>query len=174
MLKTCPACKRAKGRNQVTRGPTGVRYSLENPRAYVEAIWWGFQRAGMHGCGVGISDGLHLLGLRRTPKCPLSRRNGPHPHILRGEAGNRRRAPYAHLGSCDHVPFFTVYGPGADRTWPMSSEGRAAGRRDRGLQPRQDGADFTYVTDLVRGIRLLIDTPPGGACSPRTSCPVTA
>jgi UDP-glucuronate 4-epimerase len=70
---------------------------------------------------------------------------------------------YAHLYSLPTtgLRFFTVYAPGAARIWRFSSLLGAYSKAGRsGLQPWTDGADFTYVDDIVNGVVRVIDQPP--------------
>ena len=77
---------------------------------------------------------------------------------------------YAHLWNIPTTMFrfFTVYGPWGRPDMALFKFVKA-GLSDEAIDVYghgQQSRDFTYVTDLVRGIRLLIDTPPQTPASP--------
>jgi UDP-glucuronate 4-epimerase len=82
---------------------------------------------------------------------------------------------YAHLWTLPTTMFrfFTVYGPWGRPDMALfkfvkaALEGEAIEVYNHGKMAR----DFTYVTDLVRGIRLLIDAPPVQPASPEDILP---
>jgi UDP-glucuronate 4-epimerase len=149
----------------------GVRYSLENPRAYVDANLIG--TFNVMECARELSV-EHLLMASTSsvyganevmPFTELDRVETPMTFYAATKKANESMAhSYAHLWNLPTTifRFFTVYGP-----W---------GRPDMALFKFADGIlkglpidiyndgemyrDFTYVTDLVRGIRLLIDAAP--------------
>jgi UDP-glucuronate 4-epimerase len=149
----------------------GVRYSLENPRAYVEANLVG---------GFNILECARMLGVGHLLMASTSSAYGAntempfvetqrtaHPltfYAATKQANEAMAHSYAHLWKLPTTMFrfFTVYGPwGRPDMAPIkfvkaALEGEAIEIYNHGRMAR----DFTYVTDLVRGIRLLIDTPP--------------
>jgi UDP-glucuronate 4-epimerase len=82
---------------------------------------------------------------------------------------------YAHLWKLPVTMFrfFTVYGPLGRPDMALfkfvkaALEGEAIGVYNHGQMAR----DFTYVTDLVRGIRLLVDQPPVQPATPEDILP---
>ncbi|QDL92714.1 NAD-dependent epimerase/dehydratase family protein [Paroceanicella profunda] len=150
----------------------GVRYSLENPRAYVDANVTGtfnvMEVAREHAVA-------HLLmastssAYGANEKMPFEEGDQAE-HPLTIYAATKRATElmghaYAHLWKIPTTMFrfFTVYGPWGRPDMALykfvsaTLEGRAIDVYNHGDMKR----DFTYVDDLVRAIRLLIDTPPG-------------
>jgi UDP-glucuronate 4-epimerase len=82
---------------------------------------------------------------------------------------------YAHLWKLPVTMFrfFTVYGPLGRPDMALfkfvkaALEGEAIDVYNHGQMAR----DFTYVTDLVRGIRLLVDQPPVQPATPEDILP---
>jgi UDP-glucuronate 4-epimerase len=149
----------------------GVRYSLENPRAYLNSNVVGTFNVMECARELGVE---HLL-MASTSSVYGANEDMPFDEREKCEtqmtfyaatkkANENMGHSYAHLWDLPTTMFrfFTVYGP-----W---------GRPDMALFKFTKGIleeteidiynhgemyrDFTYVTDLVRGIRLLIDTPP--------------
>lgn len=148
----------------------GVRYSLENPHAYIQS---------------NIVGHLNLLELARRNKTPMvyassssvygGNKNVPfriedrvdHPVSLYAatkRADELMSETYAHLYRIPltGLRFFTVYGPWGRpdmAPWLFTSailEGRPIKVFNHGLLWR----DFTYIDDIVAGIIACIDTPP--------------
>jgi UDP-glucuronate 4-epimerase len=160
----------------------GVRYSLENPRAYVEANLVG---------AFNVLECARMLGVRHLLMASTSSAYGAntempfvetqrtaHPltfYAATKQANEAMAHSYAHLWKLPITMFrfFTVYGPwGRPDMAPMkfvkaALQGDAIEVYNHGKMAR----DFTYVTDLVRGIRLLIDTPPVEPESPEAILP---
>lgn len=108
----------------------GVRYSIENPSAYVDANLVGFANL-LEGCRhTGVK---HLVFASSSSvyganiKLPFSEhQNVDHPVSLYAatkKANELMAHSYAHLYglSCTGLRFFTVYGPWAGQTWHCSS-----------------------------------------------------
>ena len=149
----------------------GVRYSLENPRAYVDANLTGtfnvMECARMLGVGhllmastSSVYGANAQLPFRETDKTD-------HPLTLYAATKKANEAmahSYSHLWKLPVTMFrfFTVYGPWGRPDMALfrfvraALEGEAITVYNHGRMAR----DFTYVTDLVRGIRLLLDQPP--------------
>jgi UDP-glucuronate 4-epimerase len=160
----------------------GVRYSLENPRAYVEANLVG--AFNVLECARELRV-AHLLmastssAYGANTEMPFTEtQRTAHPLTLYAatkQANEAMAHSYAHLWKIPTTMFrfFTVYGPwGRPDMAPMlfvkaALEGEAIKIYNHGQMAR----DFTYVTDLVRGIRLLIDTPPVEPESPDAILP---
>ncbi|MCL3881572.1 NAD-dependent epimerase/dehydratase family protein [Marivita sp. GX14005] len=154
-------------------GQAGVRYSLENPRAYLDSNLVGTFNVMEAARKQKVA---HLLMASTSsvyganedmPFCETDKADMPLTFYAATKKANEAMAhSYAHLWQIPTTMFrfFTVYGP-----W---------GRPDMALfkftKGIFDGApidiynhgdmyrDFTYVGDLVRGIRLLMEAVPGG------------
>ncbi|WP_353227973.1 NAD-dependent epimerase/dehydratase family protein [Novosphingobium sp.] len=157
----------------------GVRYSLENPRSYLES---------------------NLVGTFNVMECAREFRVG---HLLMASTssvyGANTKLPYAETDQTDHpltfyaatkkanevmahsyahlwdMPvtmfrFFTVYGPWGrpDMALFKFVKGIIDGTPIDVYNHGEMYRDFTYVGDLVRGIRLLIDAVPVRADDPAT------
>ena len=157
----------------------GVRYSLENPRSYLESNIVGtfnvLECAREHAVGhLLMASTSSVYGANTT--MPYAEKH-PTDHPLTFYAATKKSTEvmahsYAHLWNLPTTMFrfFTVYGP-----W---------GRPDMALYKFAKGIldqtpidiynhgemyrDFTYVGDLVRGIRLLIDAVPRRVEDPET------
>jgi len=149
----------------------GVRYSIDNPRAYTEA---------------------NLLG---TFELLEAARAFPPKHLLLASTssvyGANTKMPYRETDQVDHqmsyyaatkkateamahsyahlfdMPvtmfrFFTVYGPWGrpDMAPYLFTSAIMAGKPIKVFNHGNMKRDFTFVVDLVRGIRLLIDAVP--------------
>ena len=152
-------------------GQAGVRYSLENPRAYMEANVMGtfnvmelvrehpvdhlLMASTSSAYGAVTEMPFHETQAADTPLTLYAATKRANEHM--GHC-------YAHLWNIPTTMFrfFTVYGPWGRPDMALFKFVKAGLEGDpievygEGRQAR----DFTYVTDLVRGIRLLIDTPP--------------
>jgi UDP-glucuronate 4-epimerase len=150
----------------------GVRYSLENPRAYVDANLVGafnvleLARSAAVGHLLFASTSSIYGASDKRPFEELDRAD--HPLTLYAaskKAGELMSHAYSHLWSLPTTAFrfFTVYGP-----WgrPDMSPWRFAEAIDAGrpIEVYGDGddiwRDFTYVDDLVEAIVRLIPLAP--------------
>lgn len=149
----------------------GVRYSLENPRAYVDTNLTGTFNL-METARIQKVD--HLLmastssvygGNTQMPFEETQKTELPLTLYAATKKANEAMAhSYSHLW---HIPttmfrFFTVYGPYGRPDLALFKFVRAA-LSDEAIDVYNHGEmsrDFTYVDDLVHSIRLLIDTPP--------------
>ncbi|WP_242130241.1 NAD-dependent epimerase/dehydratase family protein [Sphingobium sp. Sx8-8] len=150
----------------------GVRYSIENPRSYLES---------------NIVGTFELLEAARTH---------PPEHLLLASTssvyGANEEMPYRETDKADHqlsfyaatkksteamahsyahlfglrttvFRFFTVYGPWGRPDMALFKFTKAI-LRGEPIDVYNHGdmkRDFTYIDDLVEGIRLLVDVPPG-------------
>ncbi|AWW73157.1 UDP-glucuronate 5-epimerase [Erythrobacter sp. KY5] len=149
----------------------GVRYSLENPRAYVDANLVG--AFNVMECAREL--GVHHLMMASTSSVYGANEDMPfderektdHPLTLYAATKKANEAmahSYAHLWNLPTTMFrfFTVYGPWGRPDMALFKftrgilEGTPIDIYNQGEMYR----DFTYVSDLVRGIRLLLDQPP--------------
>ena len=149
----------------------GVRYSIENPAAYIDANLVGFGNI-LEGCrhsGVGhlvYASSSSVYGA--NTKLPFSEKdNVDHPISLYAaskKANELMAHAYAHLYSLPTtgLRFFTVYGPWGRPDMALFKfargilEGRPIPVYNRGQMVR----DFTYVDDIVNGVVRVIDQPP--------------
>lgn len=149
----------------------GVRYSLENPRAYVESNLIGTFNV-MEAARTLQVD--HLL-MASTSSVYGANEDMPFDELQRVEtpltiyaatkkAGENMGHSYAHLWNLPTTMFrfFTVYGPWGrpDMAFFKFTKGILEGTPIDIYNHGEMYRDFTYVTDLVRGIRLLIDAVP--------------
>jgi UDP-glucuronate 4-epimerase len=149
----------------------GVRYSLENPRAYLDSNLTG--TFNVMECAREFEVG-HLLmastssvygANTQMPYSELHKVDTPLTFYAATKKANEAMAhSYAHLWNLPTTMFrfFTVYGPWGRPDMALFKftrnilEGKPIDVYNRGEMYR----DFTYVEDLVRGIRLLIDAVP--------------
>ena len=152
----------------------GVRYSIENPSAYIDANLVGFTHV-LEGCRhsrVGhlvFASSSSVYGA--NTRLPFSEHdNVDHPVSLYAatkKANELMAHSYASLYGlpCTGLRFFTVYGPWGrpDMALFKFTEGILAGRPipvfNRGDMVR----DFTYVDDIVEGIVRVIGQPAAPA-----------
>ena len=152
-------------------GQAGVRYSLENPRAYLDSNLVGT---------FNVMEAARRLKVEHLLMASTSSVYGANEDMPFAETDKADTAltfyaatkkanesmahSYAHLWDLPTTMFrfFTVYGPYGRPDLALFKfvdailDGRPIDIYNHGNMHR----DFTYVTDLVRGIRLLIDTPP--------------
>jgi len=152
-------------------GQAGVRYSLENPRAYLDSNIIGTFNV------MEVARRLKVEHLLMASTSSVYGANEDMPfaetdkadtaltfYAATKKANEAMAHSYAHLWDLPTTMFrfFTVYGPYGRPDLALFKfvdailDGRPIDIYNHGDMHR----DFTYVTDLVRGIRLLIDTPP--------------
>jgi len=165
----------------------GVRYSLENPRAYIEANIVGFTNI-LEGCrhsGVqhlAYASSSSVYGLNTS--MPFSvHDNVDHPLSLYAatkKANELMAHTYSHLYGLPTtgLRFFTVYGPWGRPDMAMFLFTRAIleGKPINVFNHGQMQRDFTYVDDIVEGVvritdRIAVPNPSwsGSAPDPGTS-----
>ena len=150
----------------------GVRYSIENPAAYIDANLVGFGNI-LEGCrhnGIGhlvYASSSSVYG--SNTKLPFSEKDSvDHPISLYAaskKANELMAHAYAHLYDlpATGLRFFTVYGPWGRPDMALFKftkgilEGQPIPVYNRGQMVR----DFTYVDDIVEGITRVLDQPPG-------------
>ncbi|MDA7426695.1 NAD-dependent epimerase/dehydratase family protein [Thalassococcus lentus] len=149
----------------------GVRYSLENPRAYVDSNVVGtfnvMEAARRHSVDhLLMASTSSVYGANE--QMPFSETDKADTQITIYAATKKATESmghaYAHLWNLPTTMFrfFTVYGPWGRPDMALFKfvkairEGRPIDIYNHGEMYR----DFTYVTDLVRGIRLLVDAVP--------------
>ena len=149
----------------------GVRYSLENPRAYIDSNLVGSFNVMEAARRLQVG---HLLMASTSsvygantemPFAETDKADTPLTIYAATKKANEAMAhSYAHLHDLPTTMFrfFTVYGPWGRPDMALFKfvqailEGRAIDIYNHGEMYR----DFTYVEDLVRAIRLLIDAVP--------------
>lgn len=149
----------------------GVRYSLENPRAYIDANVSGFlnilEGARHHGTGhLVFASTSSIYGLNTN--LPLQEtQNTDHPVSLYAATKKANEAmahSYAHLFGIPStgLRFFTVYGPWGrpDMALFKFTQGILAGEPIPVFNEGKMVRDFTYIDDIVEGIVRTIDRPP--------------
>lgn len=159
----------------------GVRYSLENPRAYVDSNLVG----GFNVLECARKHPVRHLLMASTSSVYGANERMPfreddkadHPLTLYAATKKANEAmahSYAHLWAIPTTMFrfFTVYGPwGRPDMAPLKFI--EAIESDRPIDIYNHGKmerDFTYIDDLVEAIRRLIDVPPAlGSKDPATS-----
>ena len=148
----------------------GVRYSIENPHAYVEANVMGFMNvlegARHHGTGhLVYASTSSIYGLNTS--LPLSEaQNTDHPVSLYAATKKANEAmahSYAHLFGVRStgLRFFTVYGPWGrpDMALFKFTRGILAGDPIPVFNQGKMVRDFTYVDDIVEGVIRVMDKP---------------
>ena len=155
----------------------GVRHSLNDPFAYVDANLTGFTTV-LEGCR--HNHCRHLLYASSSSvygsntKMPFSvHDNVDHPLSLYGaskKANELMSHAYAHLFGLPTtgLRFFTVYGPWGrpDMAIWIFAKAIIAGEPIRLFNNGNMRRDFTYIDDVVESIIRLVDRPP-----PRNSGP---
>jgi UDP-glucuronate 4-epimerase len=149
----------------------GVRYSLENPRAYLDANVTGTfnvmdaaRQAGVDHLLMASTSSVYGANTE-MPFAETQKADTPLTiYAATKKAGEALGHSYAHLWNLPTTMFrfFTVYGPWGRPDMALFKfvaamlEGREIEIYNHGQMYR----DFTYVDDLVRGITLLIDAAP--------------
>jgi UDP-glucuronate 4-epimerase len=158
----------------------GVRYSLENPRAYIDANLVGTFNV------MEVARGARHFLLASTSSVygantamPF-RENDPTDHPLTLYAATKKATEdmahaYAHLWKIPTTAFrfFTVYGPWGRPDMALfkfvaaTLKGEPIDVYGHGQMKR----DFTYIDDLVEAVMRLIDLPPqeGAPLGPQDS-----
>ena len=148
----------------------GVRYSIENPHAYIDSNIKGFMNI-LEACrhndikNLSYASSSSVYGLNKSQPFKTSDHTD-HPISLYAatKKSNEMMAhTYSHLyGICTTgLRFFTVYGPwGRPDMAPMLFADAIL--NDRAIKVFNHGnmsRDFTYVDDIVDGIIKVIDNP---------------
>ena len=148
----------------------GVRYSIENPYAYIDANLVGFGHI-LEGCRQGKVGHLVFASSSSVygshARLPFSERdNVDHPVSLYAatkKANELMAHCYAHLFRlpCTGLRFFTVYGPWGrpDMALFKFTRGILAGEKLPVYNHGKMVRDFTYVDDIVEGVVRVIDRP---------------
>ena len=148
----------------------GVRYSLENPHAYIDSNIVGFMNI-LEGCrhngvkNLSYASSSSVYGLNKSQPFKTSDHTD-HPVSLYAatKKSNEMMAhTYAHLYRLQvtGLRFFTVYGPwGRPDMAPMLFTDAILNNRPiKVFNHGKMSRDFTYVDDIVDGIIKVIDNP---------------
>lgn len=152
-------------------GQAGVRHSLDHPRAYIDSnvvgsfnVMEAARRLQVHHLLMASSSSVYGA----NTDMPFAEVDKADTQLTiygaTKKASESMSHAYAHLYDLPTTlfRFFTVYGPWGRPDLAFFKfadailDGRAIDIYNHGEMYR----DFTYVDDLVRGIRLLIDVPP--------------
>ena len=151
----------------------GVRYSIENPLAYIDSNIVGFAHV-LEGCRHNGVD--HLVYASSSSvygantAMPFSvHQNVDHPLSLyaASKKSNELMAhTYSHLYNLPTtgLRFFTVYGPWGRPDMALFKFTKAilAGERIQVFNHGKHRRDFTYVDDIVEGVIRTLDRPAPG------------
>ncbi len=151
----------------------GVRYSIENPRSYLDSNIIGTFNV-MESARENAVD--HLL-MASTSSIYGANTELPYRENQKADAqmsfyAATKKANEAMAHSWAHIysipvtmfRFFTVYGPWGrpDMAPHLFTRAIRSGEPIKVFNHGQMWRDFTYVSDIVQGIYLLIDAVPGG------------
>jgi UDP-glucuronate 4-epimerase len=164
----------------------GVRHSLTDPHAYVDANIVGFLNV-LEGCRhngcrhLVYASSSSVYGANSAPFSAAQ--NVDHPLNLYGatkKANELMAHAYAHLFGlpATGLRFFTVYGPWGrpDMAVWLFTEAILQGKPIRLFNNGVSRRDFTYVDDVVEAVVRLIDRPAAGdpSWSPSAPNPATS
>ncbi|PHS21686.1 MAG: capsular biosynthesis protein CpsI [Robiginitomaculum sp.] len=149
----------------------GVRYSLENPQAYLSSNLQGFLNV-LEGCR--HAQVKHLVYASSSsvyganPVMPFRESDGvSHPvsfYAATKQANEAMAHAYAHTYDlpCTGLRFFTVYGPWGrpDMAYFKFTRAILAGQAIDVYNQGQMRRDFTYIDDVVEGISRVLQTIP--------------
>lgn len=149
----------------------GVRYSLENPHAYLDSNLAGFLNI-LEGCRHGRPD--HLVYASSSSVYGANEKQpfavtDPADHPVSLYAATKRANElmahsYSHLYAlpATGLRFFTVYGPWMrpDMVPFVFAERATKGQPIRVFNHGRMRRDFTFIDDIVDGIRRVMDRPP--------------
>lgn len=150
----------------------GVRYSLENPHAYVQSNLVGFvnlleccRHGGVEHLVYASSSSVYG-GNAEPPFAETQRVDQPLSIYAATKASNELLAySYAHLYRLPMtgLRFFTVYGPWGrpDMAPLLFSRAALRGEPIRVFNHGRMRRDFTHVSDIVDGVLGALDRPPG-------------
>lgn len=165
----------------------GVRYSLQNPHAYLDANLAGFLNV-LEGCRHRRTPHLVFASSSSVyganTRLPFSvHDNVDHPISLYAatkKANELMAHAYSHLYGlpATGLRFFTVYGPWGrpDMAMFIFAEAIVEGRPIRLFNHGRMRRDFTYVDDVIEAVERVIacvpvktDAAPGGVLDPGSS-----
>ena len=148
----------------------GVRYSIENPMAYIDANIIGFINI-LESCrnngvkNLSYASSSSVYGLNESyPFSTLDNVDHPMSLYAATKKSNELMAhTYSHLYgiSTTGLRFFTVYGPWGrpDMALFLFTKAALEGRSIDVFNYGEMLRDFTYVDDIVEGVTRIIDNP---------------
>lgn len=146
----------------------GVRYSLENPQAYMESNMVGFLNI-LEACRMHTIQHLiyasssSVYGLnKKVPFSTIDRVDHPISLYAASKKSNELMAyTYSHLYGfpTTGLRFFTVYGPWGrpDMAYFSFTEGILAQKPLPVFNKGKLSRDFTYIDDIIEGIMLVVE-----------------
>jgi len=149
----------------------GVRYSLQNPYAYVDSNLQGFLHV-LEGCRqhavahlVFASSSSVYGGNTKLPYSEDDAVDQPVSlYAATKKADELMAHSYAHLYGipCTGLRFFTVYGPWGrpDMAYFSFTRDMLAGASIRVFNAGQMYRDFTYIDDIIEGVWRVLQQPP--------------
>lgn len=152
----------------------GVRYSLENPKAYIDANILGFMNI-LEACrhnevtNLSYASSSSVYGLNETMPFSTSQSvNHPVSLYAATKKSNELMAhTYAHLYNiqCTGLRFFTVYGPWGrpDMAPFIFTKAALNGDTIKVFNNGKMKRDFTYIDDIVEGVVRVIENPCRGS-----------
>ena len=165
----------------------GVRYSIEDPQAYVDANLVGFANVLEASKDVGVEHLVYASSSSvygANTKLPFSVADAvDHPVSLYAatkKANELMAHTYSHLFRLPTtgLRFFTVYGPWGrpDMALFLFTKAILAGEPIRIFNHGRMRRDFTYIDDIVEGVIRVLDTPaaPDPAFDPADPNPSTS
>ena len=164
----------------------GVRYSIDNPEAYIDSNLVGFLSI-LEGCRHGgikhlvYASSSSVYGANAAVPFAEDHSSTDHPVSLYAatKRSNELMAhTYAHLYGLpvSGLRFFTVYGPWGrpDMAYFKFTKAMLAGETIDVFNNGQHARDFTYVDDIVTGIIRTLDKPATGLPSHAALTPATS
>ncbi|MFZ0423174.1 MAG: NAD-dependent epimerase [Xanthobacteraceae bacterium] len=160
----------------------GVRYSLENPHAYLDANLAGFLNV-LEGCRHRRTEHLVFASSSSVyganTRLPFSvHDNVDHPISLYAatkKANELMAHAYSHLYGlpATGLRFFTVYGPWGrpDMAMFIFAKAIAEGRPIKLFNYGRARRDFTYIDDVIAAVVRLIDKVPAKADGAASGAP---
>ena len=148
----------------------GVRYSLENPHAYIESNIVGFMNI-LEGCrhhnvkNLAYASSSSVYGLNKSQPFKTSDKTEHQVSVYAAtKKSNEMLAhTYSHLYGIQTtgLRFFTVYGPwGRPDMAPMLfTDAILHNRPIKVFNFGKMSRDFTYIDDIVKGLIKVIDNP---------------
>jgi UDP-glucuronate 4-epimerase len=148
----------------------GVRYSLENPHAYINSNIVGFlnilEACRHHGVtNLSYASSSSVYGLNESlPFSTIDNVDHPISLYAASKKSNELMAhTYSHLFGLHTtgLRFFTVYGPWGrpDMALFLFTKAALAGEHIKVFNHGEMLRDFTYIDDIVEGVVRVIDNP---------------
>ncbi|MGV6801962.1 MAG: NAD-dependent epimerase/dehydratase family protein [bacterium] len=151
----------------------GVRYSIENPQAYVQSNLVGTSNILELARRLNVTHTVYASsssvygGNTKTPFCETDMTDDPVSFYGATKKSNELLAnSYARLYklSLTGLRFFTVHGPMGrpDMAYWLFADAIRSGRPIHIFNQGQMGRDFTYIDDIVCGVVAALDRPASG------------